>query len=66
MDIGTKLTIALLINGEPIHLAAIVVTKYPQVGNGIDFTQIHPNDSRKLQDFITANQPEDLATNAVN
>ena len=49
IDVGTKLTVALLINGEAIH-AAGVGYQVPRVGNGIDFTQIHPNDTRKLKD----------------
>ena len=61
MDVGTKLTVALLINGEAIH-AAGVGYQVPRVGNGIDFTQIHPNDTRKLKDFIDANQPEELGS----
>jgi len=48
MDIGTKLLVTLSVSGQPIHVSGVVVTKYPQVGNGIDFTQMHPNDSRKL------------------
>jgi c-di-GMP-binding flagellar brake protein YcgR len=64
MDIGTKLTVALILNGEPIHASGVVTTKYSQVGNGIDFSQMHPNDSRKLKDFIAANQSDDMATGA--
>jgi c-di-GMP-binding flagellar brake protein YcgR len=64
MDVGTKLMVTLWISGETIHASAIVVTKYPQVGNGIDFTQMHPNDSRKLSAFISEHQHEDNATGA--
>jgi len=42
----------------------VVVTKYPQVGNGIDFSQMHPNDSRKLSAFISEHQREDTARGA--
>jgi c-di-GMP-binding flagellar brake protein YcgR len=59
MDVGAKLTIKLSIGGETIHVSGAVVTKYPQVGNGIDFTQMHPNDSRKLSEFILEHQRED-------
>ncbi len=42
MDVGEKLFITLWIENEPIHCAAVVVTKYSQVGNGIDFRDIPP------------------------
>jgi PilZ domain len=61
MDVGTKLMVTLSISGEAIHASGVVVTKYPQVGNGIDFSQMHPNDSRKLSDFISEHQREDNA-----
>jgi hypothetical protein len=65
MDVGTKLTVVLLINGESIDAAASMVSKYPKGGNGIDVTQLPPNDSRRLNDFIAANQSKDPATGAV-
>jgi c-di-GMP-binding flagellar brake protein YcgR len=61
MDVGTELMVALSIGGETIHANGVVVTKYPQVGNGIDFTQMHPNGSRKLSEFISAHEREDAA-----
>jgi hypothetical protein len=64
MEVGTKLTIKLSIGGETIHPGGAVVTKYPQVGNGIDFSQMHPNDSRKLSEFISEHQQEDTARGA--
>jgi c-di-GMP-binding flagellar brake protein YcgR len=64
MDVGTKLMITLTIKGEAIQASALVVTKFPQVGNGLDFTQVHPNDSRKLSEFISEHQREDNATDA--
>jgi hypothetical protein len=33
-------------------------------GNGLDFTQVHPNDSRKLSEFISEHQREDNSTDA--
>jgi c-di-GMP-binding flagellar brake protein YcgR len=56
MEVGTKLTIKLSIGGEAVNASGVVVTKYPQVGNGIDFTQMHPNDSRKLSEFVLEHQ----------
>jgi c-di-GMP-binding flagellar brake protein YcgR len=64
MDVGTKLTIKLSISGETLNLSGAVVTKYPQVGNGIDFTQMHPDDSRKLGEFIAEHKEEDNVSGA--
>jgi c-di-GMP-binding flagellar brake protein YcgR len=64
MDVGTRLTIKLSIGGETLHASGQVVTKYPQVGNGIDFIQMHPNDSRKLGEFISEHKEEDNVTGA--
>ena len=61
MDVGTKLNIKLSIGGETLNLSGAVVTKYPQVGNGIDFTQMHADDSRKLGEFVLEHQHEDNA-----
>jgi hypothetical protein len=64
MNVGTKLTIKLSIGGETLNLSGAVVTKYPQVGNGIDFTQMHPDDSRKLGEFIAEHKEEDNVSGA--
>jgi hypothetical protein len=40
MDVATKLIVTLSICGDTVHAEGVVVTKYPQVGNGIDFTQM--------------------------
>jgi c-di-GMP-binding flagellar brake protein YcgR len=64
MEVGTKLAIKLSFGGETLHASGAVVTKYPQVGNGIDFTQMHPNDSRKLGEFIAEHKEEDNVSGA--
>lgn len=61
MEVGTKLMVTLSISGETIRANGVVVTKYAQVGNGIDFTQMHPNDNRKLSEFISEHQHNDKA-----
>jgi hypothetical protein len=35
MDVGTKIDLVLSLNDERIRTKALVVTKYPQVGNGL-------------------------------
>jgi c-di-GMP-binding flagellar brake protein YcgR len=64
MDIGTKLTVLLAVKGDILNANGIVVTKYPQVGNGIDFIQMHPSDRLKLNDFIAENHQEDKSARA--
>lgn len=59
IDVGTKLTMKLSIGGEALQVSGVVVTKYPQVGNGIDFSEMRPSDSRKLDEFISEHQHDD-------
>jgi c-di-GMP-binding flagellar brake protein YcgR len=53
LDVGTKLALVFSIKDEKIGTNAIVATKYPQVGNGIDFVDISPQDRLKLSEFIS-------------
>lgn len=53
LDIGTTLNLIFFCNAETIVTRAVVVTKYPQVGNGIDFIDISPEDRLKLGTFIS-------------
>ena len=57
LDIGTKLEVVLWIKEEKIPATGIVATKYPQVGNGIDFVEMSPHDRLKLSAFISECQP---------
>jgi c-di-GMP-binding flagellar brake protein YcgR len=60
MDVGEKLSIALSVEDDIIRCAGVVATKYPQVGNGIDFIDMAPNDRLKLSNWIEqceANDP---------
>src|SRR5579864_8129212 len=41
MDVGEKLSITLSV-GDMILCTGVVATKYPQVGNGIDFIDMAP------------------------
>lgn len=53
MDVGTKLILVFSLKEEEIRAKGVVATKYPQVGNGIDFIDIAPEDRLKLDEFIS-------------
>lgn len=59
MEVGTKLVPVLSVKDQKIQANGVVVTKYPQVGNGIDFVELEDDDSRKLSEFISEHQHED-------
>lgn len=52
MEVGTKLDLTLSLKDTPVKCSAVVATKYPQVGNGIDFIDITPEDRLKLSRHI--------------
>lgn len=52
-EVGTKLRLVLSLDQERVSTEGIVVTKYPQVGNGIDFVGMRPEDRAKLTDFLS-------------
>ena len=64
MDVGTKLSLTLSIGGQSIHASGVLMTKYPQVGNVIYFTQMHPDHRRKLSEFISEQEHEGDAASA--
>lgn len=55
--IGTELELKLQINGTLLVLAT-VVTSDPQVGNGIHFTRMLPEDIEELRAFLEAAEKE--------
>ena len=61
MDVGTRLTVALSVKDEMIRCVGVVVTKYPQVGNGIDFIDMAPDSRLKLSEYIAECQVNDSA-----
>jgi c-di-GMP-binding flagellar brake protein YcgR len=61
MDVGTKLQMTFSLNEVRTSAVGIIATKYPQVGNGIDFISMEPGDRLKLYDFIS--QVEQTAPN---
>ena len=52
MDMGTKQGVSLSLRDTIARSTGIVVTKYPQVGNGIDFVDMAPEDRLKLSEYI--------------
>ena len=52
MEPRTKLTLVFSLAEQKIQAQAVVVTRYPQVGNGIDFVVISPEDRLKMARHI--------------
>ena len=53
LEVGTKLKIVLWLNDVQVSTGGIVVTRDLQVGNGIKFTDLTPEDRDKLERFLT-------------
>ena len=64
MDVGTKLSLVFSINQDKIGAHGVIVTKYPQVGNGVDFVDIAPQDRLKLSEFISESERDTVEGNA--
>ncbi|HWY57262.1 MAG TPA: PilZ domain-containing protein [Terriglobales bacterium] len=62
MDLGTKLGLVFSLNQERVDAKGIVVTKHPQVGNGIDFTDMAPDGRLKLSEYIAERERETTPT----
>jgi PilZ domain len=62
LDKGTKLTVGLSLKDCVIRCNAVVATKHPQVGNGIDFIDMDPNDrlllNRHIAECVAAGKTE--------
>ena len=54
IDVGTRLGITLSLTHGTLRCSAVVATKYPQVGNGIEFIDITPEDRLKLNAMLQA------------
>ena len=52
MEVGSRLSLAQSLKGDVIRCMGVVATKYPQVGNGIDFIDIAPDYRLKLSACI--------------
>ncbi len=58
MDVGTKLGLVFSLNQDRVGANGIVATKHPQVGNGIDFTDMEPESRLKLGEYIAERERE--------
>ena len=52
LEVGTKLKLVLWINDVKVSTGGVVVTRDLQVGNGIDFTDMAPEDRVRLEQFL--------------
>jgi hypothetical protein len=51
-EIDTKLHLVLWANGERLRCSGAIVTRHLQVGNGIKFLDMSPQDRRRLQNLL--------------
>ena len=59
MAVGAKLTVGLSLKDCIIRCTGVVETNYPQVGNGIDFVDMTPDDRLKLSAYIAEHDVHD-------
>jgi c-di-GMP-binding flagellar brake protein YcgR len=52
IPVGTKLDVGLWLGKEKVMISAMVVTCYPQVGNGIQFLEMPPADRNRVRSFL--------------
>jgi c-di-GMP-binding flagellar brake protein YcgR len=52
MQVGTKVGLVFWLDEDKVSATAVIATRYPQVGNGIGFTEIAPEDRAKLSHFL--------------
>jgi PilZ domain len=52
LDVGTKLEMVLWLDDQKISAKGVIVTRYPQVGNGIDIFVTSAQDRAKLKSFL--------------
>jgi hypothetical protein len=54
LDIGTKLKIDIWVSDVKVSTEGTVVTRLRNLGNGIQFTKLGPEDRARLKQFLTA------------
>jgi c-di-GMP-binding flagellar brake protein YcgR len=59
IPVGTRLNIALWLRKEKVMISAIVVTCYPQVGNGIQFLAMPFADRNRVRAFLESLRDSD-------
>ena len=55
LELGKTLDIVLSLH-KGVRASAVVVTRLPNIGNGIDFIDMDLNDRMKLHNFMEANK----------
>jgi len=56
LEMGTKLKITFWINDVKVSTGGIVVTRFRNLGNGIEFTDMSVEDRGRLKRFLAAAQ----------
>jgi c-di-GMP-binding flagellar brake protein YcgR len=54
LEVGTKVKLTLWLQDAKLDVEGTVVTRDLQVGNGIQFTGINPEDSARLKQFLSS------------
>jgi hypothetical protein len=57
MEVSTRLALVFSFGDQQISSNAVVATKYPQVGNGIDFIDMDPEHRIKLAECLAHLSP---------
>ena len=52
LDVGTKVDMVLWLDDQKVTAKGSVATRYPQVGNGIDITEMTPEDHQKMEAYL--------------
>lgn len=52
LEVGTPVVMVFWLGNEKVSAKGVIATRYPQVGNGIDITQIAAEDRNKLEKFL--------------
>ena len=56
LEVGKTLDIVFSLREERIRASAVVATRFPNIGNGIDFIDMDPNDRMKLHQHIESDK----------
>jgi len=54
LEVGTRLELVFSFQSSTLILQGVVTTKYPQVGNGIEFVDMAPQARQRLADFLAS------------
>jgi hypothetical protein len=59
MLVGTRVEVSLRLGDEKVLLAGIVVTCYPNIGNGIQFLSMPQSDRDRVRTFLESSKSSD-------